>query len=182
MNITVLDTGGTVSCRPDTTWERENKDFFTPDAVESLSWTPVLFAKMSKAGKCIGQKFAGRYYESVCYGILLYAEGHPSAAFFDRTSILPSATFSKDELNDAEGRFEFKKNGETIFSAENGGDASMRIEKAITDASMIVSQRIGDLVAVELGPRKPLTSRSEGSAGISGCYRGEPLFDFRIIF
>lgn len=182
MNITVLDINGTVSCRPDTTWEREDKDFFAPDAVERLSYVPVLFARISKAGKCIGTKYAGRYYESICYGVLLYVEGHASGAFFDRTSVLPAATYSKVTLEKADNRFELRKNGEIICTAENGTDSLQRIEKAITEASVIVSQRIGDLVVLELDSRKPLTERSEGSTRISGTYCENPLFDFKIVF
>ena len=58
MNIIVQPYGKTLGyCRPDTTWERENKDFYVPESVDTLLWTPVLFARISKAGKCIGEKF-----------------------------------------------------------------------------------------------------------------------------
>ena len=55
MNIIVKPYSGQhCYCRPDTTWERENKDFYVPDGVENLRWAPVLFARISKAGKHIG--------------------------------------------------------------------------------------------------------------------------------
>ena len=73
MNIIVNPYGGgPCYCRPDTTWERENKDFYLPDCITELYWTPVAFAKISKAGKCIGKKFASRYYDACGYGILMY--------------------------------------------------------------------------------------------------------------
>jgi len=182
MNITVVDINGVVSCRPDTTWEREDKDFFAPDAVSSLSYTPVLFARISKAGKCIGAKFAGRYYESICYGVLLYVDGNPSGTFFDRTSVLPAATYSRITLEKEDNTFEFRRNGEVVYTVENGSNAAAKIEKAITEASKIVSQRIGDLVAVELEPRRPLAVRGDGETAISGTYCENPLFDFKIVF
>ena len=73
MNIIVITADGHVRCRPDTTWEREDKDIYAPEQVSSYSYSPVLFARISKAGKCIGEKFVDRYYDAVNYGMLLYA-------------------------------------------------------------------------------------------------------------
>lgn len=73
MNIVVQRYDGRVECRPDTSWEREDKDLYAPDFVSGYLYSPVLFARISKAGKCIGSKFAARYYDAVNYGVLLYA-------------------------------------------------------------------------------------------------------------
>ena len=73
MNIIVKPYGSDLCyCRPDTTWERENKDFYSPECVNEIYWTPVVFARVSKAGKCVGSKFVGRYYDAVGCGMLLY--------------------------------------------------------------------------------------------------------------
>ena len=58
MNITVKIFGtDSYICRPDTTWERENRDFYPPEFVGGIYYTPVIFARISKAGKFIGSKF-----------------------------------------------------------------------------------------------------------------------------
>ena len=73
MNIIIKPYGSDLCyCRPDTTWERENKDFYSPECVNEIYWTPVVFARVSKAGKCVGRKFVERYYDGVGCGILLY--------------------------------------------------------------------------------------------------------------
>ena len=73
MNIIVKPYGSNLCyCRPDTTWERENKDFYSPECVNEIYWTPVVFARISKAGKCIGKKFVERYYDGVGCGMLMY--------------------------------------------------------------------------------------------------------------
>ncbi len=73
MNIIVKPYGSDLCyCRPDTTWERENKDFYSPECVNEIYWTPVVFARISKAGKCVGSKFVGRYYDAVGCGLLMY--------------------------------------------------------------------------------------------------------------
>ena len=73
MNIIVKPYGGDLCyCRPDTTWERENKDFYSPECVNEIYWTPVVFARVSKAGKCVGRKFVERYYDGIGCGMLMY--------------------------------------------------------------------------------------------------------------
>ena len=76
MNIIVKPYGSDLCyCRPDTTWERENKDFYSPECVNEIYWTPVVFVRVSKAGKCVGSKFVGRYYDAVGCGLLMYCSG-----------------------------------------------------------------------------------------------------------
>ena len=73
MNIIVKPYGSSICyCRPDTTWERENKDFYSPECVNEIHWTPVVFARICKAGKCVGKKFVERYYDGVGCGMLMY--------------------------------------------------------------------------------------------------------------
>ena len=80
MNIIVKPYGSSLCyCRPDTTWERENKDFYSPECVKELHWAPIVFARISKAGKCIGGKFVSRYYDGYSFGVLLYCNDGPLA-------------------------------------------------------------------------------------------------------
>ena len=73
MNITVKPYDSELCyCRPDTTWEKEGRDFYVPDGVEKVLWTPVMFARISKAGKCVGAKFVSRYYDGFGIGALIY--------------------------------------------------------------------------------------------------------------
>ena len=73
MNISVKPYGSNLCyCRPDTTWERENKDFYSPECVNEIYWTPVVFARICKAGKCISEKFVERYYDAFNFGALMY--------------------------------------------------------------------------------------------------------------
>ena len=59
--------------RPDTTLERESKVYYIPEEVDCLYKVPVLFVRICRAGKCIGEKFAERYYDRLFPGVLLYA-------------------------------------------------------------------------------------------------------------
>ena len=141
MNIIVKPHGSDLCyCRPDTTWERENKDFYVPDCVSEMHWAPVIFVRISKAGKCINPKFVSRYYDSYNYGTLLYCRpenGDSLISCADHTSLLPSPSLKAEELKD---------------------DERMLVEDAICKASKLISVRIGDYVAVELDEIKRLTT------------------------
>lgn len=190
MNITVKTycSAGYV-CRPDTTWERESKDFFSPEYVRNILYSPVLFARISKAGKFISEKFVSRYYDGLNFGILLYPEnileekGLAQASVLDHTSILPFPLYGKEAIASEGNEFLFRKDGEVLFSIRTGEgtDLIAAMESCITESSMYVSQRIGDLVAVELAGPQPLMSENEKRAGISATFCDGTLFGLSIV-
>ena len=198
MNIIVKPYGSDLCyCRPDTTWERENKDFFSPECVNEIYWTPVVFARVSKAGKCVGKKFVERYYDGVGCGMLLYC-GTSTTSFdgsagmrslsevVDRSSILPHPLFQPVVLEDEK---------EFIVSCQHDAqdDAALShniilsgakdlLEEALCNASQLTSLRIGDFVAVELKELQKLVSREDGNIAVKGEFCEKEIFGFNIVF
>ena len=182
MNIVVKPYGSEFCyCRPDTTWERENKDFYVPDCAQTLFWTPVMFGKINKAGKCIGQKFVSRYYDAVGCGILLYTgDAIAFASCADHTSLLPAPSIDPSSLDGQSDRLEVLKNGTAIHECSNL--SKEELESAICVASRLTSLRIGDFVAVELAPMQILSSRDEVQAQLKATYGENSLIDLKIQF
>lgn len=188
MNIIVQPHGSQLCyCRPDTTWERENKDFYVPDSVTTLQWAPVVFIRISKAGKCIGRKFASRYFDAFNFGALMYgipACGTNDRAFtscMDHTSILPSPLYNTIVMEQEDNIYKVCKNGQEIYSVTTAGLLE-KVEEVVCAASKFTSLRIGDYVAVELTPLADLSVSEEGSAAVKGSFCGNQLFDFKILF
>lgn len=191
MNIVVKTASGKCIVRPDTTWEKDNDNFFPPEFVNSLSWSPVLFVRISKPGRSIGEKFAGRYYDEVNYGVLLYPddmmdgseEGYAQACCLDHTSFLPSPGFSKDMLdNGAEFILSLKKSDTESILFQHSGANDLMIRSAIAEMTRFVYIRTGDLLAIELQQRRPLCVRSDADICLSGTYGETETTEFRIIF
>ena len=182
MNIIVRPYGGEKCyCRPDTTWERENKDFYVPECSESLYWTPVLFARVNKAGKCIGKKFVSRYYDAIGCGVLLYTgQDIAFASCADHTSLLPMPLYDPVVLEGEDNALEVCLNGSSIWNEKIL--SKNKLEDTVCMASALTSLRIGDFVAVELAPVQKLVSRDEGNAPLKVSYCGNDLFDLKIIF
>ena len=181
-------------CRPDTTWERENKDFYSPECVNEIYWTPVVFARISKAGKCIGRKFVERYYDGIGCGMLLYCgtsfEGSAGlmklSEVVDKSSILPHPLFQPLVLED-EKEFivscQFDAQGDAALSHNvilSG--AKDQLEEALCKASELTSLRIGDFVAVELRELQKLASQEDGSIAVKGEFCEKAIFSFNVIF
>ena len=184
-------------CRPDTTWERENKDFYSPECVNEIYWTPVVFARVSKAGKCVGRKFVERYYDGVGCGMLLYC-GTSTTSFdgsagvrwlsevVDRSSILPHPLFQPVVLED-------EKEFMVSCQHDGQGDATLShniilsgakdlLEEALCNASQLTSLRIGDFVAIELRELQKLASREEADIAVKGEFCEKEIFGFKIVF
>ena len=192
MNIIVKPYGSKLCCcRPDTTWERENRDFYSPECVNEILWTPVVFARISKAGKCIGKKFASRYYDSIGCGILMYCQISDSeiASCVDHTSILPMPLYNPVVLEE-EKVFEVSRNGvpvAVLSSKVTTDDMSVEriewrhlLEEALCKASQLTSLRIGDFVAVELAPVAGLATRENKEVSVKGSFCENEIFNFMI--
>lgn len=186
MNIVVKTAAGKFIVRPDTTWERDNEDVYLPEFVDSVCYAPVLFARISKPGRSVGEEFAERYYDGIGYGVLLYPEnmidgsdeGFACASCLDHTSFLPFPVYNKITLGREGNVFELSADGQRIFSY-NSGNAEM-ICKAIAQATRFIYIRTGDILAIELQKRKPLCSRGDIPLRLSGSYCDNFALDFKI--
>ena len=188
MNIPVITANGKVIVRPDTTWERDNEDVYLPEFVDSLSWTPVFFARVSKPGRSIGEKFASRYYDAIGYGVLLYPEnlidgseeGFACACCLDKTSFLPFPLYNPVTLGVPGNEFVLSSEDRELFRSSAG--SRELAEQALVKASSYCYLRVGDIVAVELQPRAKLCTRTDGSVRVKGTWCENPTVDFQVIF
>lgn len=187
MNIIVKTSSGHITVRPDTTWEKDNEDFYPPEFVDELTYSPVLFARILKPGRSVGRKFVSRYYDSIGFGVLLYPEnmldgtpeGYAQAICLDHTSFLPSPMFPPEKL-EKNGHFRLLRNEHDLFVFDQ--PSLNMIEDAIVEATKLLYIRTGDLIAIELAPRKPLTIRPDVSSHITGTFDNNEIIDFQIIF
>lgn len=188
MNIIVKTSSSKYIVRPDTTWERDNEDFFPPEFVNGLSFTPVLFARISKPGRSISTRFASRYYDGVGYGMLLYPEDllgsgeedFACASCLDHTSFLPFPMFLPLVLGKEDNLFRIFKEGKVLFESSSG--TLDMIENAVSEASKYVCFRSGDIIAIELQARETLCRREDGPVNISATFCKNRTMEFKIIF
>lgn len=187
MNIVTRTYSSKYIVRPDTTWERDNEDFYPPEFVSALSFTPVMFARISKPGRSIGKQFADRYFDGINFGILLYPEDllgpaeedFACASCLDHTSFLTFPTINKAEF-DWSADYLISKNGIPVFQC--GPIDAEIIERAIEESTKYIYIRSGDILAIELQARVHLCSREDGNILICSAIKGHPQNEFNIIF
>lgn len=195
MNIVVITASGHTVVRPDTTWERYNRDFYVPDYVAGLYWTPVVYATVIRPGKFITKNFAHRYLSPVAYGVLFYpieegADGSLDAALADpehfaqaccinHSSFLPSP-FPDDSWSIPTDTFTLTIGSSEAFATSL--DPTPFLYGALEKASQRVLLRNGDLLALELQPSQLLVS-SDAPVRFVGRYSNAaaPLLDFGVI-
>lgn len=168
MNIIVKKYGAPFCCcRPDTSWEKENKGIWLPEFAEELSYSPVIFTRIVKAGKCVGRKFVSRYYEGFNFGVLLYVSGRFNGKAtvsdcIDHTTLLPHPLYNTLVAESGENKFELRKDYAVIYSVKSSKDLLDKIEEAVCTASQGISLRIGDYIAIELKDREILATEKSG--------------------
>ena len=181
MNIIVKTASGHCLVRPDTSLERKSGDLYLPDNAGPLSFSPVIYAHISKPGRSVGIRFANRYYNSISYGLLLYptgimdgtAEGYASAICQNHMSFL---NYPLEGFPAPGAYFKLFKDDQEIFRCIY--DGRTEIEKAIAEATAGIYIRTGDLIAVELQQNRLLC---EGPAHIKATLGEQVLMDFRIL-
>lgn len=188
MNVIVVpNEGGYHYFRPDTTIERESKDFYCPEEVTSLSACVVLYIKISKAGKAVAKRFAERYYNTFGAGILLYAENLINSdipATYSMASSIDYSTILSKELGGAE--ILTREKADSLWFGHGSGPAEkISIREEITDyinseietLSRNNSLRMGDIVAFELNPERFVIEKEEE---LTLHFGDQLLLDFKI--
>ena len=187
MNIIVRSARNAYFVRPDTTWERDAEDFYPPEDISSISFTPTLFAHICKPGRSILEKFAPRYFDGIGFGLLLYPQDMldgrddsiARASCLDHTSFLTLPV----DMPANESRFAATKNGILVCEGLcKVPDTAASIASAISEASEYIYLRHGDLLAIELAAPSPLVSRAEREAEIGLIFEGRTNYGFKIIF
>lgn len=149
MNIPVLTYRGNVTVRPDQTYRHGQDGLYVPENVDCISWSPAAFVHICKAGRCIGERFASRYYDGVELGVLLYPEDFidGSEEGYARAICLNNTTYFPDF--------------EALDFQTPGLPERQGIDKALAKVSSACHLRTGDVVAIELAGRSPLCTRSQ---------------------
>lgn len=142
--------------KPDSALLKDNKPFFLPDFSSEIHHEIELVIRISRLGKNIDAKFAGRYYDEIGLGIdftardiqrHLIEKGLPweKSKAFDASAVL-GKFLSKEELgNPGQVFFSLKRNGEVV----QAGDSKLMIfpfDTIIEHVSKYVTLKIGDLI------------------------------------
>ena len=172
-----------VFIKPQTSILKDNKPFYMPPWSNDMHYETEIVLKVSKQGKYVEEKFAGKYYSEVTVGIDFTArdlqaqqkaKGLPweIAKAFDHSAVL--GEFRKPKFKNI--NFSMNLNGVEVQKG-NTGDAIFSFEKIIAYASQFFTLQQGDLIftgtPAGVGPVK-MGDRLEG------FLEDEKVFDFEV--
>ncbi len=172
-----------VFIKPQTSLLKDNKAFYLPGWTNDMHYETEIVLKISKQGKYVEEKFAGKYYSEVTVGIDFTArdlqaqqkaKGLPweIAKAFDHSAVI--GEFRKPKYKNI--NFSMNLNGIEVQKG-NTGDVIFSFEKIISYASQFFTLQQGDLIftgtPAGVGPVK-VGDRLEG------FLEGEKVFDFEV--
>ena len=173
--------------KPDTAVLKDNKPFYLPEFSNDIHHEIEIVLKISKEGKFISEKFAGKYFEEIGLGIDFTArdiqqkhkeKGLPweLAKSFDNSApvsrFLPKSSYS-DLYNI---NFKLDLNQQTVQEG-NTKDLIFSFEKLISYVSEFITLKKGDLIFT--GTPAGVGKVKMGDH-LEGYLEGEKLIDFFI--
>jgi hypothetical protein len=148
--------------RPDTSVS-EGDSFYAPDGILNFSVVPLAYLKIERAGKSIGQKFAGRHYSCLGYGIHICGENpvslnsHGTGLSEQYKSVMYNSLDNSTFLSKCTGRGQFD------FNKYANGLSSNDFDEMVERASQYLSLRTGDIISVEMPEIKHIDTRTHKS-------------------
>ena len=184
MNILVHTCQGRCIARPDSTLNKNGDDFYVPDAVRDLLYTPVVFARTGRSAKAVEEKFAQRYLDAVGFGLLLYPVGEsgPSLAedsVWDHSSLLPLPLYNKMTFEGEDNVFRILRDEKEIFSCPMKG-IEEKIISALVSCTAKTYARTGDYVVAELAPAAAICAPKTAICHIIAQFCGNEVMNFEI--
>lgn len=189
MNFLIKTHEGCCLVRPDVSLNRDGDTYYVPDGVSAVYISPIVFMRLSKTGKVIGSPFAGRYYDAVGFGALLYPSMKEDrgiclaeSSCFDQSSFFPQPFFNPITIENHDNVFEMQVDGLGAYRCNCDG-MKEKLEQALVDCSLHTLARVGDFVAVELQDMKLLMMDSSlKQSRLKMAFCGNNTLDIAIKF
>jgi len=162
--------------KPKSAMLQPHTPFYYPEFTNELHYECELVLRISKNGKYIQEKFAGKYYDAVTAGIDFTArdiqnelkeKGLPweKAKAWDNSAVAGEWTDVTPDLLKKPLQFSMKLNGETVQKG-NSSDMIFSFDRIISNISQYFSLNIGDLIFTGT------------PAGVGECVVGDELTGF----
>ena len=158
--INIKNNGEFFYTTPDTSLNRDSKDYFCPDFADEFAVVCFYYVRIEKNAKAVTEKFANRYISGFGYGIKLEALGiggsqNPYVEFM--ASALDNTTYISPILSKEQfaGIKPVLKIDNTDVAVNNGMLAEFVLNnypKAVSNITNISTLRSGDIIIFESEP------------------------------
>lgn len=172
--------------KPDSAVIPKNNPFIIPAFSDDIHYETEVLVKINKVGKCIGQRFAHKYYDEIGLGIdfcardlqlKLKAEGHPweKSKGFDGSAFV-GPFFPKEKFNLNEIHYDLVKNGEKV-QIGNTKDMIFQIDEIISYVSQFFTLKKGDIIFTGTTAGEGVVAKQDL---LEGYLENEKVFELKI--
>lgn len=163
---------------------RNNDDLYLPAIPGPVTCVPQFVLRVSRMGKCVGARFAGRYYEEVALGLRFRADDLAAACLADGLSPDMASAFDGSAaispLRPRSGSVEnwvytLSVNGSDVLS-RRVGDLPFSPEQHLVGASAYCMLKVGDYIYCGDPSRFPVHPGDRLQMSLNG----DPLLDFEV--
>lgn len=155
VGITYYDGCENVVLKSDSSLTVNRKPLFVPETINDLQALPCWVLRVSRLGKCIAPRFAGRYYDAVAAGVDFFgadklqaakAAGKPWTEAVAFEGSLAVGEYSA--ISEVVGHWQLMRGEEQVEELEWGGDLREVFDQAVARVSELLTIRQGDLIYV----------------------------------
>ncbi len=187
MNIVVYSSdSGNFFFKPDNTLVRDSKDFFPPRFVTEISVALAIVVKISKSCKFTSMEYAGRYYNELGAGILIFPENLIKAdnlglSCLGKALSLDNTTYISEKLHNIgeisqPGEISLLLDNNTLLKKLVDNSTKALIAEAIENITQYSTLKSGDLIYIYSSEKIPVNIGSN----IKLSHFSEVTLDFNI--
>jgi len=178
----------TIFMKADASLLKDGKPFFIPDFSSDVQYEAEIVVKINRLGKCIGRKFAYRYYDEITVGIDMTArdlqrklrkDGLPweISKSFDNSAVIGRfVSMEKEGWNIDAIPFRLDIDNKTVQQG-NTADMIFKTNEIIEYVSRFITLKMGDLIFTGTPAG---VGKVEINNHLEGYVQDKKLLDFRI--
>lgn len=171
--IGITEIGGLDSMylKPDSALLVGGKPFFLPHFSEEIACRPCLVVRINRLGRCIEERFAYRYYDSIALGLNMQANNLMQVPY-SFNSMMRAISFDNSlavgDWLSIEGSDQWQIGTTQSEKTYHTNDIICSINSAISEISKYITIRMGDMVAIDFRDSARLLQREEEWRGKRG--------------
>ena len=188
MQNSLLLSEPTIFMKSDASLLKDGKPFFIPDFSSDMQYEAEIVVKINRLGKCIGRRFASRYYDEITVGIDMTARdlqrklkdgGLPweISKSFDNSAVIGKfISLEKEGLDIDAIPFRLEIDGKMVQQG-NTADMIFKTNEVIEYISRFLTLKTGDLIFTGTPAG---VGKVEINNRLQGYINDKKLLDFRI--
>lgn len=186
--ITIKDNGEFFYTTPDTSLNRDSKDYFCPESIDKFAVVCFYYVRIEKNAKAVTEKYANRYISGFGYGIKMEAVnigGEDNPYMYSMSSALDNTAYispciTQEEFTGLKPNFKIDNIDIAPNDIISAGSVISSYQKVIANITSISTLRSGDIILFEADTKDNHKHFIKRDKKQEGCYSKISFGDIKI--